>query len=163
MKSDKFELIYKKSIRLYSLYFKHDLKFDNYISSLYKRNNKVSIDNIKDSIIRSKTINIDEYTFTIYKFKVNHLMPIELDDNYNLLPQKEVVLYECGLSVSRIKDNELFEITGVFEKCNENISLIDNEYCRIQKIINSNDISSILTEIEKYIDQKIIDVENMLN
>lgn len=39
MNSDKFELIYKKSIRLYSLYFKHDLKFDNYISSLYTKNN----------------------------------------------------------------------------------------------------------------------------
>ena len=39
MKSDKFELIYKKSIKLYSLYFKHDLKLDNYISSLYTKNN----------------------------------------------------------------------------------------------------------------------------
>ena len=56
MKIERFEKIYKKSIKLYGLYFKHDFKDENYIMNWYinKKDNKVSIKEINDSILSSE-------------------------------------------------------------------------------------------------------------
>lgn len=35
MKNERFEKIYKKSIKLYGLFFKHDFKDENYIMNWY--------------------------------------------------------------------------------------------------------------------------------
>lgn len=166
MKNERFEKIYKKSIKLYSLYFKHDFKYENYITNwdMNKKENKVSIKEINDSILSSDTINIENYNFEIYKFQIKHLTPIELDENYNVLPQKEIFLYECGLSMSYInEEGEFFEISGIFELCDKDIKVVNERYAYWKKLFESKDIDMILSVIELYIDNKINDIENMLN
>lgn len=37
MNSDKFDMIYKKSVKLYSLYLNYNFRINDYISSLYKK------------------------------------------------------------------------------------------------------------------------------
>ena len=166
MINERFEKIYKKSIKLYSLYFKHDFKHENCITNWYinKKENKVSIKEINDSILSSEIINVKNYKFEIYKFQIKHLTPIELDENYNMLPQEELFLYECGLSMSYFnEEGEFFEISGIFELCDKDIKVVNERYEYLKKLVESKDIDMILSEIELYIDNKINDIENMLN
>lgn len=166
MKNERFEKIYKKSIKLYGLYFKHDFKHENYITNWYinKKENKVSIKEINDSILSSEIVNVENYSLEIYKFQIKHLTPIELDENYNILPPKEIFLYECGLSMSYLnEEGEFFEISGIFELCDKDINVVNERYAYLKKLVESKDIDMILSEIELYIDNKINDIENMLN
>ncbi|MBQ7105139.1 MAG: hypothetical protein IJN90_04710 [Bacilli bacterium] len=166
MKNERFEKIYKKSIKLYGLFFKHDFKDENYIMNWYinKKDNKVSIKEINYSILSSEIVNVENYSFKIYKFQIKHLTPIELEENYNVLPQKEIFLYECGLSMSYIdEEGEFFEISGIFELCDKGINVVNERYAYLKKLVESKDIDMILSEIELYIDNKINDIENMLN
>ena len=166
MINERFEKIDKKSIKLYWLYFKHDFNFDNYIIECCKNRKGyiVNIKNINDSIIGSKCIEVESYKFEIYKFQIKHLTPIELDENYNILPQKEIFLYECGLSMSYLnEEGEFFEISGIFELCDKDINVVNERYAYLKKLVESKNIDMILSEIELYIDNKINDIENMLN
>lgn len=166
MRNERFEKIYKKAIKLYSFYFRHDFKFENYVIDLYKnkKEEKIGIEEISDSIIESESIDIEYYKFEIYKFQIKHLTPIELDENYNILPQKEIFLYECGLSMSYInEEGEFFEISGIFELCDKDIKVVNERYAYLKKLVESKNIDMILSEIELYIDNKINDIENMLN
>ena len=166
MINERFLKIYKKSIKLYSLYFKHDFKDENYITNWYinKKENKVSIEEINDSILSSDIINVKNYNFEIYKFQIKHLTPIELDENYNILPPKEIFLYECGLSMSYLnEEGEFFEISGIFELCDKDINVVNERYAYLKKLVISKDMDMILSVIELYIDNKINDIENMLN
>ena len=129
-----------------------------------KKDNKVSIKEINDSILSSEIVNVENYSFEIYKFQIKHLTPIELDENYNILPQKEIFLYESGLSMSYInEEGEFFEISGIFELCDKGINVVNERYAYLKKLVESKDIDMILSEIELYIDNKINDIENMLN
>ena len=53
MMNKRFEKIYKKSIKLYSLYFKCDFKSENFIINYCKnlKENRVCIKDINDAII----------------------------------------------------------------------------------------------------------------
>lgn len=166
MKNSDFERVYKKSIKLYSLYFKYDFSFESYILSLYKnkKSNIISNEEVNNSIMKLKYIDIAKYKFKIYQFQIKHLTPIELDENYNILPQKKIFLYECGLSMSYInEEGEFFEISGIFELCDKDIKVVNERYAYLKKLVESKNIDMILSEIELYIDNKINDIENMLN
>ena len=50
---------------------------------------------------------------------------------------------------------EYFEINGIFETCNSDIKVINENYLYLNKLIESKSLDIILSKIEVYIDSKL--------
>ncbi|MDO5568567.1 MAG: hypothetical protein Q4G04_00440 [bacterium] len=159
------ELLLKKSYKGNENIFK---TYEDYRDFLLGDNEKektsnISLNDLKDRILKKEEIEKDIFVFNIYIIKVANINLSLLDKNYEITESDKYV-YECGAILSinpdSIDKKSNDKINGLFTKQFNDLNDGDNYYNYIKEFLNNSSIDKIINNIKKDINISINNIKN---
>lgn len=172
MINDKFREVFELSNKLQEKNYRKDYKnlskIDKKIGTFdeYVENEKKSLDReipaekkkiIEDAYVAKDTIKKNNLKFDLYLFRLNHIEPLEFDENYRIKPLKEKPIYEYGAVVSLEDEKGYYNISGVFGGVDSDDHIAQDKYNALKSKIKNNSEDSLLDDIKSDILKQLND------
>lgn len=172
MINDMFKEVFELSNKLQEKNYKKDYdnlsKIDRDIGTFeeYVKGEKIDLDReiptekkkiIEDAYLAKDTIVKDNLKFDLYLFRLNHIEPLEFDDNYKIKPLKEKPIFEYGAVISLEDESGYYNISGVFGGIDEDEHFAKDKYNALKLKIEKSSEEELLDDIKRDILRQISD------
>lgn len=110
---------------------------------------------VEDAYVSKDTIEKDNLKFDLYLFRLNHIEPIEFDEDYKIKPLKETPIFEYGAVVSLEDEKGYYNISGIFGGVETDDHIAQDKYNVLKTKIKNNSEEDLLDELKSDILKQI--------
>ena len=161
---EKFKEIYKLAEELQIKYYKEEYEnikriddnictFEEYLDNqIQKTNVEVNKD---DNIILRDTIKKENLIVNIYLMKFKQIEPVQLDEDYKVLPLEEKIIYQYGAIITMPIEEGFIDINDLFTNYANNEEEAKEEYTKLKNKLEKLSEDEMLIEVEKEIKNEL--------
>ena len=161
---EKFKEIYKLAEELQMKYYKEEYEnlkridanictFEEYLDNqIQKTNVEVNKD---DNISLKDTIKKENLIVNIYLMKFKQIEPVQLDEDYKVLPLEEKIIYQYGAILTMPIEEGFIDINDVFSNYASNEEKAKDEYTKLKNKLEKISEDELLSEVEKEIKNEL--------
>ena len=154
---EKFKEIYKLAEELQMKYSREEYEclkrtdtnigtFEEYLDNqIQKTNVEVNKD---DSIILKDTIKKENLIVNTYLMKFKQIEPVQLDDDYKVLPLEEKIMYQYGSILTMPIEEGFIDINDVFSNYVSNEEQAKDEYTKLKNKLEKLSGDELLREFK---------------